>query len=129
MHNFRQRSLKASFMHSPITRTHSVGKAVHHSLVTGGWLQSYLYLYTVLLLSNTYNMFEEWCAGTYREITYIIGQTITRIEDTADLFVVNIIPGVQVKSHAAIEVSGGFQATYNGLRGIIGLSVKDGTII
>src|SRR5258708_21058872 len=108
MHNLRQRSLKASFMHSSIARTHGVGKAVHHSLVTGGCLQSYLCLHTILLLGDIYDLFEQWCAGTCGEITYIIWQTITRIEHTTGWFVINIIPGVQVKSHAAIEVSGGF---------------------
>src|SRR5207237_10613495 len=99
MHNFGQCSLKASFMHTAITRAHGVGKAVHGSLVASRWLQCRLHLYAVLLLGNANDVLELRRTGTCGEIAHIIGQAFTRIENTPNLLIGGIIPGIQVKSH------------------------------
>ena len=129
MHNFGQCSLKASFMHTAITRAHGVGKAVHSGLVASGWLQCHLHLYAVLLLGNANDVLEQRRTGTCGEIAHIIGQAFTRIENAPNLLIGGIIPGIQVKSHTAIEIGASFQAAFNSLKRVIGFSVKDRTII
>src|SRR5947209_1842405 len=47
----------------------------------------------------------------------------------ADLLVGGIVPGVQMEGDATIEVSGSLETALNGFKGVIGISIEDGTVV
>src|SRR6266699_3130965 len=70
--DFGKGRFEACFMHSAITGTHSICKAIHRAFVACGWLEGYLYLYTVFFLCHTDDLFKKRSTGAYCQFTHII---------------------------------------------------------
>src|SRR5581483_945473 len=116
-------------MHATITRANSIRITIERDLITRSGLERHLYAYIVFLFRHPDDLLEQWRAGGCGKVAHIIGQPIARVVGMIHLLAFGIIPGVKMEGYSPVEVRGGFQAALNRLQRIVGVGIKDRTII